>query len=665
MQRADPALPVIDPVEGAAGGATFWLSCLIQRAKDHEVIYEEQRPSGSTPTVRRGRFQDALGAWETARPDRPIWLCDEDLISADFLDEVGEDHGIAFLATTATRTAPPSPAALCLASANARTTWRRDPLCWSTKLLLLHGSVHVRLVPSEPEGAFVGAWGAAVAAESALMEPQWVELTAGQRLSIPAGWWYSISCGREKMWGLQMQSLLSHPDPSESLLQTGTPGMPLTSMPSEHHQLRRCLPGLFPLPTKRRATLCTSDQKEAEGTGRLLEVMWKLSVVYPEFVLAGVGLPWDSFLWSSESLELFVCTRGFWRPWPSTSCTASSGAPVQLLSELSLPGPHVELRSGGMPRIIWMFWAQEDGLGGFRRACIRSWVCKNPTWQVVLLNTETCLSYLDPTELPRPWGARPSRCRRPTVLADAVRLALLKRHGGVYVDVSVVCCRSLDNWLMKSLGQHEMAAFYYKNFGRSDRINTGEYVENWFLACLQGSQLMRRWHEAFQLFWTDRADAHDYGGLRNSQMFKHTDLSCMTEDQTNYLTMHCCFKWLIDSDAFARKLWQTSTLLIAADTALGWILDLPGLRENWSISTITGHHAAHWLYRDDLAWVAKLVRLSPMLKFVGAHASVFDQQPEAELMRKGTCMQFLLSHALQPDVMDVMNLDELHFEAVD
>lgn len=48
----------------------------------------------------------------------------------------------------------------------------------------------------------------------------------------------------------------------------------------------------------------------------------------------------------------------------------------------------------------------------------------------MLLNTETCLSYLDPTELPRPWGARPSRCRRPTVLADAVRLALLKRHGG-------------------------------------------------------------------------------------------------------------------------------------------------------------------------------------------------------------------------------------------
>lgn len=35
-----------------------------------QVIYEEQRPSGSTPTVRRGRFQDALGAWETARRDQ-------------------------------------------------------------------------------------------------------------------------------------------------------------------------------------------------------------------------------------------------------------------------------------------------------------------------------------------------------------------------------------------------------------------------------------------------------------------------------------------------------------------------------------------------------------------------------------------------------------------
>jgi hypothetical protein len=45
-----------------------------------------------------------------------------------------------------------------------------------------------------------------------------------------------------------------------------------------------------------------------------------------------------------------------------------------------------------------------------------------------------------------------------------------------------------------------------------------------------------------------------------------------------------------------------------------------------------------------------------MLKFVGAHASIFDKQPEQNLMQQGTCMCFLMNHSVAwstgPEVLE-------------
>ncbi len=316
-----------------------------------------------------------------------------------------------------------------------------------------------------------------------------------------------------------------------------------------------------------------------------------------------------------------------------------------------------------MPRVIWMFWAQGmAGLGPFRRACIQSWVCHNPGWRVVLLGIPSCFSYIDRSDLPDKW-----QCLCWAALSDAVRLSLLSRHGGVYVDVSVICGRSLDDWLHYSSREDhclDLEAFYYPNFGASHHSNRGEYLENWFLACPKGSGLMSRWHSAFLDFWKGRANASEGGGLLASKMFQGIDLSGMREDQTNYLTMHCCFKWLIDSDPWARERWQTATALHSADAALGWIRELDGVGENWTQTNVVGHHAARWLYKNDTAWVGDLLTRSPVLKFVGVHASIFDNQSEENLLRPGTCMHFLLDQtvlwSLLPEVLEFKT-----FEVVD
>ena len=222
----------------------------------------------------------------------------------------------------------------------------------------------------------------------------------------------------------------------------------------------------------------------------------------------------------------------------------------------------------------------------------------------------------------------------------------LEIYPGVYVDVSVVCNKSLERWLLPRMEGKGLAAFVFKHFGRQECQNHGEYLENWFLACPPSSELMCSWRDAFKRFWHGRTSAFDHGGLQASEMFRGVDLSCMQDSQKNYLTMHCCFKWLIDSDSRARSLWKTSTVLFAADDALGWILDLEGVGTDWAKRNLAGRHAARWLYRDDVSWVSGLVQRAVALKFVGLHARVFDRQPSHHLLRFGSCMRRLLQHAL-------------------
>merc|ERR1712032_739852 len=114
--------------------------------------------------------------------------------------------------------------------------------------------------------------------------------------------------------------------------------------------------------------------------------------------------------------------------------------------------------------------------------------------------------------------------------------------------------------------------------------------------------------------------------------------------------MHSCFKWLIDRDPEARRLWREDTLLLRADdAALGWILDLEDVDDpslSWTTSTVAGKHCARWLYRCDTAWVDGLLHRSPVLKFIGLHASLLDAQPLSHLLREGSCIERLLGAAL-------------------
>ncbi|MFN1620004.1 capsular polysaccharide synthesis protein [Vibrio rotiferianus] len=117
-----------------------------------------------------------------------------------------------------------------------------------------------------------------------------------------------------------------------------------------------------------------------------------------------------------------------------------------------------------MRKTIWIFWYQGiDNAPTIVRKCVDSWVLKNPDWSVVILEKENLSKYIDDDFHPLLSIAHRS---------DLIRLSLLEKYGGLWVDATVYCILPLCNW----------APYYFKNgyfvFKNPKNRNS---ISNWFI----------------------------------------------------------------------------------------------------------------------------------------------------------------------------------------
>ncbi len=141
-----------------------------------------------------------------------------------------------------------------------------------------------------------------------------------------------------------------------------------------------------------------------------------------------------------------------------------------------------------LPRLVWFHWAQ-----GFESApivvkhCLESWRTQNPDWKIVLLDRKNLSDWVNPDELPVDALRKTSE----QVYANAVRLALLRRHGGVWADASCWCRVPLSSWLIGRPGDF----FAFANPG-ADRV-----MANWFMAAMPDSYIVQTMeHEYVRIF---------------------------------------------------------------------------------------------------------------------------------------------------------------------
>jgi mannosyltransferase OCH1-like enzyme len=126
-----------------------------------------------------------------------------------------------------------------------------------------------------------------------------------------------------------------------------------------------------------------------------------------------------------------------------------------------------------VPRTIHQIWIGPDPLPDEHRPWIKGWKRHHPNWNHRLWTEADLRGGLD---LTRPEVRE--RLRAPVERADILRLEILYRHGGVYVDTDVECLRPIDD----VLGDREFVIACLK---------PGQ-VTNTFVASVPGHPLLER-----------------------------------------------------------------------------------------------------------------------------------------------------------------------------
>ncbi len=227
----------------------------------------------------------------------------------------------------------------------------------------------------------------------------------------------------------------------------------------------------------------------------------------------------------------------------------------------------MEVESCSIPRIIWIMWYQGfDEAPEVVQKCLASWKKYNPTWKIISLdknNLENNINLRDVVDIHR-------KDISIQEVSNIVRINLLAKYGGVWVDATCFCCQSLDDWI----DYYASSGFFAFNKPGRDRL-----LSNWFLASGKNCYLTAVMCRENNLFWSSNYFTNqqsNYGRItvwilakvlnRNSYTTRwwFSFLILKVFKVYPYFTVHYLFSEIIRKDDLCKKIWN-ETRKISAD----------------------------------------------------------------------------------------------------
>jgi hypothetical protein len=145
---------------------------------------------------------------------------------------------------------------------------------------------------------------------------------------------------------------------------------------------------------------------------------------------------------------------------------------------------------------IFVYWAQGfDAAPPVVRACLAALKANNPDSRVHELSLDNIGYYAD-----MPEDLVASLAGDHYHFSDLLRMLLLEKFGGVWVDATCLVTEPLRPHVDRALAKGSVFAFNY----------TGPYLVNWFLASRPDSYVMHLWRAASFLWWEKRGEIVDF-----------------------------------------------------------------------------------------------------------------------------------------------------------
>ena len=136
---------------------------------------------------------------------------------------------------------------------------------------------------------------------------------------------------------------------------------------------------------------------------------------------------------------------------------------------------------------IFSLWLDgEEKAPEIVRLNLARWRALNPDYKLIVLDEAEALKEI---------GAFPMDLRTLSkqAFSDVLRIKLLAKYGGIWIDATVFPVRPLSEWLPSQLTETKL--FLFANPGPDRRVSS------WFIVAPKGSYLVRSWAAAVDAYW--------------------------------------------------------------------------------------------------------------------------------------------------------------------
>lgn len=138
-----------------------------------------------------------------------------------------------------------------------------------------------------------------------------------------------------------------------------------------------------------------------------------------------------------------------------------------------------------IPKSIWVYWDSVQ-LPAFTDICIKNLKIKFNDYHVHVLNSENYHEFID--EMIFPVNIKLAH------KSDLIRLSLLKKYGGIWIDATSIVFEDFD-WILKNCSGDDVFLCYSDDCTQNQQK---PIAENWLIAAPPNSQFIIDWLEEFR-----------------------------------------------------------------------------------------------------------------------------------------------------------------------
>jgi Capsular polysaccharide synthesis protein len=154
-------------------------------------------------------------------------------------------------------------------------------------------------------------------------------------------------------------------------------------------------------------------------------------------------------------------------------------------------------------KTIWLLWLQGwDNAPWLIKQVAESWEINNPDWNIEYVTLDNLHKYVHDID----YIYDETKKIEAPAKSDIIRLSLLKNHGGVWADATMLCMQPLSSWTPEAV---ECAGLWMYH-GNGAGMDAKNGPASWFIISEKNSLIINKWKNACDEYWKNRTNIDSY-----------------------------------------------------------------------------------------------------------------------------------------------------------